>query len=71
MSGLCGRGKDKSGKEKNFIKELGCTTSHLLAMREAIYSTTATSRYAIIIEDDVKFPFDVDYEELTKTAPKG
>ena len=25
-------------------------------------------RYALIIEDDVKFPFDVDYDELAKTG---
>ena len=71
MNGLCGRGKDKFGKDKNLPKELGCTTSHLLAMQKAIYSKTATSRYALIIEDDVKFPFDVDYDELTKSAPEG
>lgn len=40
-------------------------------MREAIYSNTSISRYAIIVEDDVKFPFDVDYEALAQTAPKG
>jgi len=70
MSGLCGRGKDKFGKEKNTLKELGCTTSHLLAMHRAIYSNSS-SRYAIIVEDDVKFPFDVDYELLTQSAPEG
>lgn len=63
---LCGRGKNK-----NTPKELGCTTSHLLAMREAIYSKTATSRYALIIEDDVLFPFDIDIEAMAATAPKG
>lgn len=65
-SALCGRGKNK-----NLPKELGCTTSHLIAMYQAIYSTTATSRYALIVEDDVFFPFDVDYEALTASAPKG
>lgn len=71
MAGLCGRGHDKFGKEKNTIKELGCTTSHLLAMKMAIYSKTAKSRYALIIEDDVKLPFDVDFEALAESAPKG
>lgn len=66
MATLCGRGKGK-----NTAKELGCTTSHLLAMRKAIYSTTARSRYALIIEDDVYFPFDVDFEALARSAPKG
>ena len=66
MATLCGRGKDK-----NTPKELGCTTSHLVAMRKAIYSTTATSRYALIVEDDVYFPFDVDFQALALSAPKG
>jgi GR25 family glycosyltransferase involved in LPS biosynthesis len=63
---LCGR-----GKKKNTAKELGCTTSHLMAMYRAIYSTTAKSRYAIIVEDDVQFPFDIDYNQLAASAPKG
>jgi GR25 family glycosyltransferase involved in LPS biosynthesis len=63
---LCGRGKNK-----NTPKELGCTSSHLVAMYQAIYSTTATSRYALIIEDDVLFPFDIDFDALTKSAPEG
>jgi GR25 family glycosyltransferase involved in LPS biosynthesis len=65
-SALCGRGKNK-----NTAKELGCTSSHLIAMHQAIYSTTATSRYALIIEDDVLFPFDIDFDALTKSAPAG
>ena len=65
MAAMCGRGKGK-----NTIKELGCLTSHLVAMRDAIYSKTATSKYALIIEDDVIFPFDIDFEELANSAPK-
>jgi GR25 family glycosyltransferase involved in LPS biosynthesis len=63
---LCGR-----GKKKNTPKELGCTTSHLFAMREAVYNTKSKSRYAIIIEDDVQFPFDVDWEAVAKSGPPG
>jgi GR25 family glycosyltransferase involved in LPS biosynthesis len=63
MAAMCGR-------KKNTPKEIGCTTSHLHAMRQAIYSTTATSRYALIVEDDVFFPFDVDYNALAESAPK-
>lgn len=33
-----------------------------MAMHQAIYSTTARSRYALIIEDDVKLPFHIDFE---------
>lgn len=62
VTALCGR-------KKNNRKEIGCTTSHLYAMREAIYSTTAKSRYALILEDDVFIPFDIDFDELVSTAP--
>jgi GR25 family glycosyltransferase involved in LPS biosynthesis len=62
---LCGR-----GKKKNTPKELGCTTSHLVAMRQAVYSTSK-SRYAIIVEDDVQFPFDVDWDAVARSAPPG
>lgn len=61
---LCGR-----GKKKNTPKELGCTTSHLLAMYQAIYSPTAKSRYALIIEDDLFFPFNIDFDKLVTSAP--
>jgi hypothetical protein len=40
-------------------------------MRKAIYSTTAKSRYALIVEDDVYFPFDIDFDLLIQSAPKG
>lgn len=62
---LCGRGKGK-----NVPKELGCTASHLVAMRKAIYSNSK-SRYALIVEDDVQFPFSVDFEAMAATAPVG
>jgi GR25 family glycosyltransferase involved in LPS biosynthesis len=65
-SSLCGR-----GKKKNTAKELGCTISHLIAMMQAIYSPTAKSRYALIVEDDVQFPFDIDFQALTQSAPNG
>lgn len=64
VSGLCGRGKNK-----NTPKELGCTTSHLVAIHKAVYSITTRSRYALIIEDDVSFPFNINFDELVKSAP--
>jgi GR25 family glycosyltransferase involved in LPS biosynthesis len=64
MASLCGRGKNK-----NSPKELGCTSSHLIAMHQAVYSTTAKSRYALVVEDDVYFPFDIDFDALAKSAP--
>jgi hypothetical protein len=66
MLAMCGR-----GNKKNTQKELGCVISHLVAMRTAIYSPTATSRYALIVEDDVYFPFDIDFDALALSAPTG
>lgn len=71
MAGLCGRRRDVRKNKGNLPKELGCTSSHLIAMREAIYSEQSKSRYALIIEDDVQFPFDIDWEELARSAPPG
>ena len=62
MAAMCGR-------KKNTVKEIGCSVSHLYAMREAIYSKTAKSPYALIVEDDVFFPFDIDFNALAATAP--
>jgi hypothetical protein len=64
MAAMCGR-------KKNNQKEIGCSTSHLYAMKQAIYSKTAVSRYALIVEDDVFFPFDVDFNVLAQSAPSG
>jgi hypothetical protein len=69
VTGLYGR------RRVNRLAELGCTISHLMAMRRAIYSdllpngTHSQSRYAIITEDDVVFPFDVDWDALVRSAP--
>ena len=65
MSAMCGRGKNR-----NTPKELGCTTSHIHAMWTAIYQNTTNNRYALIIEDDVSFPFNLDFDALTRSAPK-
>ena len=57
IKGLC-------GSVENNKKELVVIVSHLLAIRNAVYSTTATSRYALILEDDVWSPFDINFELL-------
>lgn len=69
--GLCGRKRNDAKNTGNQLKELGCTSSHLEAMRRAVYSRTSKSRYALIIEDDVFFPFDVDWNALAQSAPPG
>ena len=64
MLGLVGRGG------KNKLKEIGCTSSHLEAMRQAIYDPNAKSKYALILEDDVQIPFNIDFEALAATGPQ-
>ena len=49
--------------------ELFCTMSHLLAIYRAVHSTTATSKYALIMEDDVYIPISTDYNALADSAP--
>jgi GR25 family glycosyltransferase involved in LPS biosynthesis len=71
ITGMCGRRRSEAKNTGNLLKELGCTSSHLEAMRRAVYSNSSNSRYAIIIEDDVLFPFDVDWNALAQTAPEG
>ncbi len=56
--GLVGRAKT------NRIKEVGCTSSHLEAIRQAIYHNRTNSKYAIIIEDDIFIPFNIDFNNL-------
>lgn len=64
MTGLVGRGG------KNKLKEVGCTSSHLEAIRQAVHHNRSSSRYALILEDDVHIPFNIDFEALAATAPK-
>lgn len=61
--GLLGRPKH------NKLKEVGCTSSHLEAMRLAIFHNRTNSKYAIITEDDIQIPFDIDFDALIATAP--
>eukprot|EP01040_Poterioochromonas_malhamensis_P004772 gene4772-5122_t len=55
------------------IKEIACIASHLHAMWLAVNdntSPTSSFPYALIIEDDVKFEFDIDWVGLIEDAPK-
>lgn len=54
-------------------KETACIASHLHAMLLAVSdntSSTSSFPYALIIEDDVKFEFDIDWLGLIEDAPK-
>jgi hypothetical protein len=46
------------------VHDIAVTASNLLAIREAVYSETARSDYAVILEDQTYFPIGVDFEEL-------
>ena len=62
INGLCGV------SSSNMLIELAVTISHLLAIRRAVYSETAISNYAVILEDDVWTPFDINYEAMADTV---
>jgi GR25 family glycosyltransferase involved in LPS biosynthesis len=62
--GLWGR------KKNNRIKEVGCTISHLIAIDKACRNALQTGvKYAMITEDDIFLPFEVNFAELIATAP--
>jgi GR25 family glycosyltransferase involved in LPS biosynthesis len=50
--------------------EIACIASHLWAMYLAVHDSSNTSPYAMIIEDDVKFEFALNWNELIERAPK-
>eukprot|EP01040_Poterioochromonas_malhamensis_P013198 gene13198-14486_t len=63
LTGHCGR-------PKNNPKELSVALSHLLAMDRAINNPFSYTKYALIMEDDLHFAFDIDFEGLIASAPK-
>lgn len=62
LSSLYGR------RKTNDLMELGCTVSHLYAIRQAIEENPSPSKYALIIEDDIQFLFNVDWDALVATG---
>lgn len=65
LSGLCGRGK---GQDR--MGDIALTASHLATMYAAVHAPSK-SPYALIIEDDVQFPFHVDFAQMLTKAPSG
>lgn len=64
LIGLWGRHKH------NRIKEVGCTISHLMTIHQACQDALQSGKkYAMITEDDIFFPFEVNYTALIETAP--
>lgn len=62
LSSLFGR------KKSNSLGEIGCTISHLYAMKLAVNEKTNLSQYALIVEDDVQFLFNVDWDSLVASG---
>lgn len=56
------------GRKKNTKRELTVTSSHLRAIRAAIYANNSKP-YALILEDDLQFAFDIDFKKLIENAP--
>jgi GR25 family glycosyltransferase involved in LPS biosynthesis len=50
--------------------EIACIASHLWAMYLAVNDSLNSFPYAMIIEDDVRFEFDLNWNELIERAPK-
>ena len=59
------------GKKHVNLKELSTTISHLKAIDSAVNSKTATSNYALILEDDVFIPFNIDFAAVINTVPRS
>lgn len=52
----------------NFMKEIVCTLSHIKAIIRALTSNS-TNNYALIMEDDMIFPFSVDFDSFISYFP--
>jgi len=56
------------GRKKNTKGELTVTISHLKAMYLALKQNN-NRKYALILEDDMRMAFDIDFSALVATAP--
>lgn len=55
------------GRPKNSPKELSVTISHLYAMYQSFRSIS--TKYALIMEDDLQFAHEIDFDALIASAP--
>ena len=63
----------KGHKGRMGFEEIGILCSHINAIRMAVEDdrpAARSSRYALILEDDVRFSFSVDFGKLVEQAPK-
>lgn len=57
--------------KRNTPRDISVILSHLKAMHMAVYPkdpTSDNSDYALILEDDVKFLYDIDFDAMIKSA---
>ena len=60
-------------RPKNTMKEVACSVSHTSAIRNIFYRVppAVLSRdYGIVLEDDMRFIFKIDFDALVASAPK-
>lgn len=64
--------KIKSKIRSNNQKEYAVICSHILAMQAAIKNAELSGTpYALILEDDIMFNFEIDYPQLIAVLPEG
>ena len=65
--------------KRNTVRDIAVIMSHLSAMHTAIFHVNKNSsrhsnimldEFALIVEDDVRFLYEVDFQGLISTAPK-
>jgi len=54
--------------KRNTQRDIAVILSHLTAMHAAVSDTASTSDIALIIEDDVKIIYDIDYKSLAASV---
>lgn len=57
------------GRRKNRKREATVTVSHLNVIRKVIYEGNASNPYALILEDDLQFVVEIDFNALLASAP--
>ena len=55
--------------KRNTPRDISVILSHLKAMYTAVHAKDDKSEFALILEDDVKFLYDIDFNSLVKLAP--
>lgn len=60
-------------RPKNTMKEVACSVSHTTAIRNIFHRMqpgVVPRDYGIVLEDDMRFVFNIDFDALVASAPK-